>query len=106
MQDSYFEYLDKVSEKGFENVPTDNMSFLTDPLTFASELRGRPILMINALSDKYIPKEAATDLWQACGHPQIKWISAGHTSIWLHYFAIRKTILAFLKSSGIIGVSV
>jgi len=98
IQRRYAKYLKDISEKGFENVTVDNQSFLTDPLTFAGDLKGRPIQMINALHDKYIPREAVIDLWQACGQPQIKWIRSGHTSIWLWYPAIRKSITVFLKS--------
>jgi len=99
IQDSYARYLKGVSEKGFENVAPANQSFLTDPLTFAEYLKGRPILMINARWDKYIPREAVTELWRACDQPAIKWIPSGHTSIWLWYPAIRRSITAFLKSS-------
>jgi len=98
IQSSYARYLEEISEKGFENVTPDNQSFLTDPMTFASYLKRRPVLMINALWDRYIPREAATELWQACGQPSIKWIPAGHTSIWLWYPTIRRGIVAFLKS--------
>jgi len=102
IQRRYTQYIRDVNEKGFENVTADNQSFLTDPLTFAGELKGRPIQMINALYDKYIPREAVTDLWQSCGQPQIKWIHSGHASIWLWYPTIRKSITAFLKSCNII----
>jgi len=98
IQHEYAVYLMKIAEKGFDNVTSDNQSFLTDPLTFARDLKGRPIQMINALFDKYIPKEAAIDLWQACGQPPIKWIPSGHTSIWLWYPIIRNRIIAFLET--------
>ena len=104
IQKSYARYLKDVSENGFESVTPENQSFLTDPMTFAGYLKGRPILMINALWDKYIPKETVIEFWQACGQPDIKWIPSGHSSIWLWYPAIRKSIEAFLKSSlGIYG---
>jgi cephalosporin-C deacetylase-like acetyl esterase len=103
IQSSYARYLKDISEKGFENVTPANQSFLTDPLTFSSYLKERPILMINALWDKYIPKETATELWRACGRPAIKWIPSGHTSIWLWYPSIRRSIVAFLKS--FLGIS-
>ena len=103
IQSSYARYLEEISEKGFENVTPDNQSFLTDPMTFASYLKGRPVLMINALWDRYIPREAATELWQACGRQSIKWIPSGHTSIWLWYPTIRRTIETFLTSS--LGIS-
>jgi hypothetical protein len=99
IQSSYARYLEEISEKGFENVTPDNQSFLTDPMTFASYLKERPVLMINALWDKYIPRETVTELWQACGRPSIKWIPSSHTSIWLWYPTIRRTIETFLTSS-------
>lgn len=103
VQNNYARYLEEISEKGFENVTPDNQSFLTDPMTFAGYLKGRPVLMINALRDRYIPREAATELWQACGRPSIKWIPSGHTSIWLWYPTIRRIIETFLTSS--LGIS-
>ena len=103
IQSRYTQYLEEISIKGFENVTPGNQSFLTDPLTFATYLKGRPIQMINALWDKYIPRESATELWQACGQPPIKWIPSGHTSIWLWYPTIHSTIETFLTS--IIGIS-
>jgi cephalosporin-C deacetylase-like acetyl esterase len=102
IQRSYAKYLNEISEKGFESITADDQSFLTDPLTFANDLKGRPILMINALYDKYIPKEAVTELWQACGQPSIKWIPSGHASIWLWYPTIRRRIMTFLESYGFI----
>jgi len=99
IQRSYTNYLEDVSEKGFENVASPNQSFLTDPLTFAGYLKGRPILMMNAMWDKYIPREIVIELWRACGQPTIKWIPSGHTSLWLWYPAVLRSISAFLKSS-------
>ena len=98
IQNSYAKYLLEVSEKGFESVTPVRQSFLTDPLTFASYLKGRPVLMLNAAWDKYIPREAVTEFWQACGRPTIKWIPSGHASIWLWYPTIRRHIIGFLKS--------
>lgn len=107
IQKTYTEYLAEVAEKGFENVDAARPSFLTDPMTFAPYLMGRPILMINALWDKYIPREAVLDLWQACGRPGIKWFPAGHGSIWLWYPVIRRHITRFLSSAfGLTGASV
>jgi cephalosporin-C deacetylase-like acetyl esterase len=97
IQRSYDKYLEDISIKGFGNVVPGNKSFYTDPLTFASDLRRRPILMINALWDKYIPRETVIELWHALGEPTIKWIPSGHTSIWLWYSAIRKSIMSLFN---------
>jgi len=94
IQSSYARYLKDTSDKGLDNVTPDNQSFLTDPLTFARYLKGRPILMINALWDRYIPRETVTELWQACGQPAIKWIPSGHSSIWLWYPTMHRSIMA------------
>lgn len=99
MQRSYADYLTEVAKKGFENVVPPRQSFLTDPLTYASYLRDRPVLMINAMRDKYIPQEATLDFWRACDKPTIRWFPTGHSSIWLFYPAIQKQILAFLKTN-------
>ncbi|MFH1381703.1 MAG: alpha/beta hydrolase family protein [Chloroflexota bacterium] len=99
IQSRYLYYLTEVEKDGFENVIPPRQSFLTDPMTFAGYLRGRPVLMLNARWDKYIPGEAVFDFWHACGQPQIKWFPTGHASIWLYYPLIRHTITVFLKSN-------
>jgi esterase/lipase len=91
----YEEYREQVRKYGFENVPAKHISFLTDPLTFADNLKDRPILMINARHDKYIPVESATELWQAAGQPDIKWYPSGHVTLWLWYPSIRNAIAEF-----------
>jgi cephalosporin-C deacetylase-like acetyl esterase len=99
VQENFRLYLRAVAERGFENINTDDNSFLTDPLTFAGTLRKKPVLMINALYDKYIPKEAATELWEACGRQPIKWVSSGHVTLWLRYPSIKKAVEEFLMKS-------
>jgi fermentation-respiration switch protein FrsA (DUF1100 family) len=101
IQRCYEDYLEKVSRLGFDNVTASDNSFLTDPMTFAEGLRGRPIFMINARNDKYIPPEAVNDFWKAAGKPPIRWVSSGHSSLWLHYPSIRRDITIFLQGSGI-----
>jgi len=99
IQDCYAQYLSEVAEKGFENATPARNSFLTDPMTFASYLRERPILMLNARWDEYIPKESTLDLWEACGRPAIAWFPATHSSIWLWYPFILRRIYRFLSST-------
>jgi len=99
LQSDYMQYLSEVAEKGFENVNPVRKSFLTDPMTFASYLRKRPVLMVNALWDEAIPREAALDFWEACGKPDIAWFSATHASIWLLYPLISRKISRFLTST-------
>jgi pimeloyl-ACP methyl ester carboxylesterase len=98
-QDIYNEYLTEVTEKGFEDVTPPMSNFLIDPMTFAHRLQQRPVLMINAKWDVFIPREATEDFWERCGQPEIVWLTAGHTSIWLWYPLIKRRINAFLRSA-------
>jgi cephalosporin-C deacetylase-like acetyl esterase len=93
----YPQYLAEVADKGFDNVTPLRQCFLTDAMTFAHNLRGRPVLMINALWDKYIPKRATVKFWEACGKPDITWLPAGHASIWVLYPLISKRVVRFLS---------
>ena len=99
IQSCYAQYLTEVAEKGFEKVTPPRKSFLTDPMTFAPYLRGRPVLMLNALWDEYIPREATLDFWEACGKPAITWFPSTHASIWLWYPLISRKIARFLRST-------
>ncbi|MDD5039511.1 MAG: alpha/beta hydrolase family protein [Dehalococcoidales bacterium] len=99
IQRCYADYLTAVAIQGFENVVPPRQGFLIDPLTYASYLRDRPVLMFNAWRDKYIPQETALDFWRACGKPAIRWFPTGHSSIWLFYPAIRKQMLDFLSQT-------
>jgi dienelactone hydrolase len=49
-----------------------------DPITYASRLKGRRVLMLNARYDKVIPPACTTALWEAAGRPPIEWWNAGH----------------------------
>ena len=98
-QSRYYQYLAEVAVKGFEQVTSPNQNFLIDPMTFSARLRERPMLMLNALWDEYIPREAALDFWEACGRPDIAWFPAAHTTFWLWYPFISRKITRFLKST-------
>lgn len=98
-QNLYTQYLREVAQKGIEKVTPSKKSYLTDPMTFASYLRRRPLLMLNAIWDERIPKQSTIDFWEACGKPQIKWYPATHSHIWLLYPLLLGQITNFLKSS-------
>lgn len=98
-QEQFARYLAEVSEKGFESVTPPSRGFLVDPMTFTPRLRERPLLMINAAWDEYIPRESTRDFWKACGEPPITWFPATHATIWLWYPFIRRRVTRFLKSA-------
>ena len=95
----YPQYLAEVAEKGLENVTPAKECFLTDTMTFAPYLRKRPILMLNALWDEAIPRQATLDFWQACDKPAITWYPATHVTIWLWYPFISRKVAGFLTST-------
>jgi len=98
-QHNYARYLAEVAERGFEDVVPARDSFLMDTMTFAHLLQQRPVMMINAKWDVFIPREATEDFWRQCGQPEIVWLTAGHTSIWLWYPLIRRRMNTFLRSA-------
>ncbi len=51
-----------------------------DPVTYANNVRGRRILMLNARQDEIIPPACTESLWRALGKPEIVWWDAGHIS--------------------------
>jgi dienelactone hydrolase len=98
-QKRYTQYLHEVAQKGVDKVTPSNKSYLTDPMTFATYLRQRPLLMLNAMWDERIPRQSTIDLWEACGKPEIKWYPATHAYIWLLYPLLLRQITNFLKSA-------
>jgi fermentation-respiration switch protein FrsA (DUF1100 family) len=98
-QSRYRQYLREVAERGFDNVNPREKGFQTDAMTFAYYLRQRPVLMINALWDEVIPKQATLDFWEACGKPTISWFPGGHITIWLWLPFINWKITRFLRSA-------
>jgi dienelactone hydrolase len=98
-QQNYARYLAEVNEKGFEDVVPLRNSFLMDTMTFAHLLQPRPVMMINAKWDVFIPREATEDFWRQCGQPEIVWLTAGHSSIWFWYPLIKRRMNTFLRSA-------
>ena len=92
-------YLAEVANNGFENVIPVKECFLNDPLTFASYLRERPVLMLNALWDEVVPRKATVDFWKRCDKPPIVWLPASHATIWLWYPLISRKIVRFLRAT-------
>lgn len=75
----YQSYLERVREASHPlDVPPDYHFFLFDPLTFANHLRERPALLINALYDPIIPREATLQLWRELGSPELLWLTGTH----------------------------
>ncbi|MAG93378.1 MAG: hypothetical protein CMJ48_06475 [Planctomycetaceae bacterium] len=59
-----------------------------DPVTWGGRLADRRVLMVNALHDEIIPKQATMALWNAIGRePELVWLDAGHITAARHIFS-------------------
>jgi len=67
--------------------------FYYDPLTYAPLLKGRKILMINALFDMVIPRESTLKLWRDLGYPPLKYFWTTHTSLAFR----KKSVVSIIK---------
>lgn len=71
-----------------------------DPLTYASGLQGKAVLMLNGNVDEVIPPGAAQALWNEAGQPTIEWFDCGHYSaVGYLLSAVRRTV-GFLATPG------
>ncbi len=77
-------YLSKVRDRWLAEGGTRESYFealrMVDPVTHASRVRGRRILMLNADHDEIIPRACTEALWRELGEPEIVWWRAGHIS--------------------------
>lgn len=94
----YPAFLSEVKERGLEKVVPAKECFLFDPLTFAGQLRGRPVLMINAREDDIVPEHATLNLWAAYGRPKLVWLPGNHADAYSHSAFISSEIARFLNN--------
>jgi predicted esterase len=95
----YPEYLEEVASLGFENVVPEKECFQFDPLTFAAQLRGRPMLMINGRDDEIVSELSTTMLWEALGKPSLIWVPDTHVGTYCQSSLIAAEITNFLNST-------
>jgi cephalosporin-C deacetylase-like acetyl esterase len=70
-----------------------------DPVTYAANLRGRQILMLNAAHDEVIPRSCTKSLWLSCGRPRIVWFDAGHYSALKNIFTALRLSVEFFQEN-------
>jgi len=71
-----------------------------DPVTYAANLKGRKVLMLNAAKDEVIPRACTESLWKAAGEPPIEWWPAGHFSAALYIFDALDRVGRFFECSS------
>lgn len=87
-------FRNKFLETGdINSVKNKVICFYYDPLTYAPLLKGRKILMINALFDMVIPRESTLKLWRDLGYPTLKYLWTTHTSIAFR----KKSVVSIIK---------
>jgi len=98
-QRTYYDFISRAKINGWDNIDPEKKEFLNDPLTFAYILKGKPILMINALWDEFVPREATEEFWRATGEQDLVWIRSTHATIWAFYPRIFKQVNTFLRTN-------
>jgi len=90
---NYSEYINKLkTTKDLDNVPYVKGCYLFDPLTFAHFVKGRKVILYNAILDEIIPKNAANALWEEMGKPERHWLFADHLTSVLYKGSIFRRI--------------
>jgi dienelactone hydrolase len=69
-----------------------------DPVTYAANVRGRRVLMLNARYDEVVPPAATESLWRALGKPEIVWMDAGHYSSMRFIFESLARVTRFFQA--------
>lgn len=71
---------------------------IADPITRASNLQGRQVIMIAASKDEIVPPSACRKMWEALGQPKIVWYDAGHyNAVFFIYDALQHVVEHFKK---------
>ena len=98
-QKQYTGYIEQEAARGWENVEPPQRNYFIDPMTYAHRLKTRPLLMLNALWDEFVPREATLDFQHACGDCPLVWFPTTHSTIWVLYPLIASRIYGFLRGA-------
>lgn len=71
-----------------------------DPVRYGANVRGRHILMLNALADEVIPRVCTESLWTSFGKPRIIWFDGGHYSVIWHLLTALHHVTHFFAPAG------
>lgn len=77
-----------------------------DPLQYATNARGRRILMLNAKEDTVIPRSCTLALWEGFGRPPIHWFEGDHYSVIRHLFKALHDVSDFFAAAPVRGPGV
>ncbi|MEQ8785783.1 MAG: alpha/beta hydrolase family protein [Pirellulaceae bacterium] len=95
--------MEKIRQSWIENGGTREEFLATlskvDPVTYAANVRGRRMLMLNADRDEVIPRACTESLWRSFGEPEIVWYEGGHYSIARHMLPMLDRASRFFAES-------
>ncbi len=96
---NYYDYIHKLKiVSDLDRVPYVKECFLFDPLSFGHFIKGRHVVMYNALFDEVIPRKASNALWEEMGKPERHWLFAEHaTSIFYKKRILKRGLKLFLE---------
>jgi|GEM_PF-210822 len=88
-------YKRKWLELGRTKADLTQLTSSYDPLTYASRLKGKRLLMIAGNVDEVVPAESAQRLWDAAGRPPIRWLDCGHYSAAAYLLPEMRNVVEF-----------
>lgn len=68
-----------------------------DPLTYATQLAGKKVLIVAASRDDVVPPSAAKALWEATGKQKIVWFDATHVGAALYLLPMMRAVVEHVK---------
>ncbi len=68
-----------------------------DPITYASQLKAKRLLLIAASHDDIVPPVAMRQLWEATGRPRLLWYDTTHVGSAQFTFPIMNAVMAQLR---------
>ncbi len=68
-----------------------------DPLTYATCLKGKDLLLIAASRDDVVSPEAMKRFWEASGKPKIVWVDATHVGAAFYAFPMMAAVIEHVK---------
>ena len=90
----YLPFLDVIAFKPY----FEKMIAPADPITYASQLKAKRLLIVAASRDDVVPPTAATALWEATGKQSIVWLDATHVGAALHLLPMMRAVLQHIKA--------
>lgn len=70
---------------------------IADPLTCATNLCDRSVIMVAASHDEIVPPAATRRMWEALGRPKIIWYDAGHYSAVVYIVPALQHVIEYFK---------